>query len=133
MSDKTRLQELYAEIQVLKKQRKEIKDMFKNELDHDETHKKLSEELKTLKDQKKGIENRIREASPGDSQKLQDIETELKANEELLSDLAFNLLMKDETVELTDAYSNRYVPTFSVKFTKEEGDGKRKDEEESEK
>ena len=130
MSDQTRLQEVYAEIQVLKKQRKEIKDGFRDELTHHERHGDLVEEMKKLKEEKKLIENQAREASPGDSQKLQDIDVELKANEELLSDLAFNLLMKDQTVEVTDQYRNRYVPKFVVKFTKEgeiEENGKKKE------
>jgi len=121
MSDKARLQELYAEIQALKKQRKEIKDMIKNELDHHERYQDLGEELKKFKEEKKSIETQVREASPSDSQKLQDIDVELKANEELLSDLAFNLLMADETVEIIDERKNRWVPKFTVKFTKEEG------------
>ncbi len=119
MSDQTRLQEVYAEIQLLKKQRKEIKDGFKNELEHHERYQELLEEMKKFKDEKKSIETQVRESAPGESQKLQDVEVELKADEELLSDLAFNLLMKDETVEVTDQYKNRYVPKFVVKFTKE--------------
>lgn len=119
MSDQTRLQEVYAEIQVLKKQRKDIKESFKDELTHHERYGDVIEEMKKFKEEKKMIENQVREASPSDSQKLQDIDVELKANEELLSDLAFNLLMKDQTVEVTDAYRNRYIPKFTVKFTKE--------------
>ncbi len=120
-----RLQELYAEIRLLKKQRKELKDGFKNELSHHERYQQLTDEMATLKAEKKSIEVQVREASPGDSQKLQDIEVELKANEELLSDLAFNLLMKDETVELTDEHNVRYLPQFSVKFKKDDGEPER--------
>lgn len=120
-TEKTRLQELYVEIQLLKKQRKDLKDTFKDELSHHARHGELIEEMKTLKAEKGSIETDVRSKSPADAQKLQDIETELKANEELLSDLAFNLLMKDESVEVTDQYENRYVPKFQVKFTKDEG------------
>ncbi len=120
MSDKARLQEVFAEIRKLKKQRKEIKDIFKNELEHHERYGKLKEEMDTLKAEKKSIEVQVRESSPSDSLKLQDIEVELKANEELLSDLAFNLLMKDESVELEDEYKNRLVPQFLVKYKKED-------------
>ncbi len=120
MSDKARLQEVFAEIKKLKKQRKDIKDLFKNELAHHERYQQLKEEMDTLKAEKKSIETQVRESSPTESLKLQDIEVELKANEELLSDLAFNLLMKDESVELEDEYKNRLVPQFLVKYKKEE-------------
>lgn len=120
MSDKARLQEVYAEIRKQKKQRKEIKDLFKNELEHHERYGKLKEEMDVLRQEKKSIETQVRETSPSESLKLQDIEIELKANEELLSDLAFNLLMKDENIELEDEFKNRYVPQFLVKFKKEE-------------
>ncbi len=120
MSDKARLQEVFAEIRKQKKARKEIKDIFKNELEHHERYGKLKEEMDVLKAERKSIEVQVREASPADSMKLQDIEVELKANEELLSDLAFNLLMKDESVELEDEYKNKLIPQFLVKYKKEE-------------
>ncbi len=127
MSDKARLQEVYAEIRKLKKQRKEIKDLFKNELEHHERYGKLKEEMDTLKAERKSIEVQVRESSPSDSLKLQDIEVELKANEELLSDLAFNLLMKDENIELEDEFKNRLLPQFLVKFKKQDAGAEEKD------
>lgn len=120
MSDKARLQEVFAEIRKQKKARKEIKDIFKSELEHHERYGKLKEEMDVLKAERKSIEVQVREASPADSMKLQDIEVELKANEELLSDLAFNLLMKDESVELEDEYKNKLIPQFLVKYKKED-------------
>ena len=81
---------------------------------------KIKEQMETLRAEKKSAEMQARESSPSDSQKLEDLETEIKANEELMSDLAFNLLMENKTVELTDEYHNRYTPHFVVKFKKED-------------
>ncbi len=121
MSDElTRLQEIMTETRNLKKERKEIKDGFKDELANNEAYQKIKEQMETLRAEKKSAEMQARESSPSDSQKLEDLETEIKANEELMSDLAFNLLMENKTVELTDEYHNRYTPHFVVKFKKED-------------
>lgn len=121
MSDElTRLQDLMNETRILKKERKGIKDGFKDELAHHDTYQKIIEQMETMRSEKKSIETQVRESSPADSRKLEDFEMEIKANEELMSDLAFNLLMANRTVELKDEYDNRYVPHFSVKFKKED-------------
>jgi len=121
MSDElTRLQDLMNETRLLKKERKEIKDGFKDELANNESYQKIIEQMETMKSEKKSAEIQVRESSPGDAQKLEDLEAEIKANEELMSDLAFNLLMANKTVELKDEYNNRYIPHFSVKFKKED-------------
>ncbi len=127
MSDITRLQELLNEIRTLKVERKKIKDSFKDELSHDERYGKLVEELSVLKMEKKSIENRVQEAVPGEAQKLEDYDQEIKASEELLSDLAFNLIMKNESIELKDEYSNTYLPEMKVTFKKEAPGAKREE------
>ena len=119
MSDKNRLQEVYNELRELREERKKIKDAIKDELKHHERHTQVLDELATLKAEKKAIETHVAEQSPKDAQRLDEIAIEIKSNEELLSDLAFNLMMKDESVELTDQYSNRYVPQFVVRFRKD--------------
>lgn len=119
MSDQTRLQEVYNELAELKEERKKLKEAIRDELKHHERYAQVADELATLKNEKKMIEVQVREAAPSDATRLDEIAVELKSNEELLSDLAFNLLMKNETVELTDQYANRFVPQFIVRFKKE--------------
>jgi hypothetical protein len=119
MSESIRLQEVYNELRELKEERKKLKESIKDELKHHERHEQVLDEMNTLKAEKKMIETQVREAAPKDAQRLDEIAVEIKSNEELLSDLAFNLLMKNETVELTDKEANRYVPQFVVKFKKE--------------
>ncbi|HBK35005.1 hypothetical protein A2239_02500 [Candidatus Uhrbacteria bacterium RIFOXYA2_FULL_40_9] len=119
MSQLTRLQQTHKEIREMKKERKDIKTAWKDELQHNSRYQELLEELQTLKEEKKQIENHVREQTPGEISKVEDLTHEIKANEELMSDLAFNLLMKDEVVELTDEYNNRYVPQFMVRFKKD--------------
>ncbi len=127
MSDVTRLQELLNEIRTLKAERKKIKDSLKDELSHDERYKQVNEELSTLKLERKSIETRVHESVPGEAQKLEDLDQEIKASEELLSDLAFNLIMKNESIELKDEYENTYLPQMKVTFKKETPGAKREE------
>lgn len=113
-----RLEETHQQIQELKKQKKAINDIIKDELSNNARYKEIAEQMKTLKEEKKGIETQTQNSS-GDAQKLEDIKTELQASEELLSDLAFQMLIHNESIEITDEYKNKWVPKFTVKFKKE--------------
>jgi uncharacterized coiled-coil DUF342 family protein len=118
MSNK-RLQETYQEIQEMKKKRKGIKSMWKDELEHHARYQEIMEEMGELKEEKKKIEHELREANAADIREVDELTVEIKSSEELLSDLAFNMYLKDQTVEVTDEYKNRYVPQFVVKFKKD--------------
>lgn len=118
-SDISRLQELLNEIRTKKRRAKEIKDSFRDELAQHERYAAAKEELETLKAEKKSIEATAREGSPKESAELEDLVTEIKADEELLSDMAMNMIMKNESVELVDEEKNRYVPQLTVKFKKD--------------
>ena len=128
VDDLARLQELHAEILTMKKARKELKDIFKDALSHHERYQEILEESKKSRVEKKAIEVQIKEEAPGDVQKLEELDTEIQSSEELLSDLAFNLLLKNESVEVMDQYKNRYIPKFTVKFQKEDAEDQRKED-----
>jgi len=119
MNDLTRLQEIHNEISLAKKRCKEITSGFKDELAQHARYQELLEELQALKIEKKSIENSVREQTPREASELEDLKIDIKSNAELLSDLAYNLLMKNETVELVDEHQNRYVPEMVVRFRKD--------------
>lgn len=120
MSDLSRLVETHRELQTMKKERKELKQAFKDELSHNERYQEIKEQLDELKLEKKAIENEVYAAAPGDVQRVEDLTTEIKSSEELLSDLAFNMIMDNQVVEIEDEETQvRYVPQFKVTFKKE--------------
>ncbi len=47
-----------------------------------------------------------------------ELNDEIKADEELLSDLCFQKLMKNEKVEIVDEKGNEYEPVIKVVFKK---------------
>ncbi len=113
------LQEVFKTIEELKKQKKEIAKMVRSELEQHGRHCELCEELKTLKMEKKAIEDQIIAKSQGHAEKLAEIQSEMAAYQEMMSDIALNLYMKSEPVEVIDEYEVKFVPVFSVKFKKE--------------
>lgn len=115
-----RLQELHTELHGKREERKKLKEAIKDELKHEPRYGEIVEEMNTLKAEKKSIENRVREAVPQDAQRLADLDAEIKADEELMSDMAMNLILKNESVELRDQYENKYIPLMKVVFKKED-------------
>lgn len=113
----SQLNEVYQRIQVNKKRQKEIRQMLKDELTHNSRYQELLEEVKTLREEKKGIEQQIRAQSP-DAQELEELKIEIQTDQELLADVALNMYMKDETVEIVDEYDQTWHPVFKVAFKK---------------
>jgi predicted nuclease with TOPRIM domain len=116
-----RLQELHNELRQKKEERKKLKESIKDELKHHARYGEVVDEMTTLKAEKKSIETQVRESVPQDARRLADLDAEIKADEELMSDLAMNLILKNESVELRDEYENRYVPLMKVVFKKDDG------------
>ncbi len=112
------LQEVFDRIQKTKKEQKEIKQAYRDALDNSAEFRRISEELKTLKTQKQQIELDAKREFSAEFTKLEDLKIDLDSDQEMLSDLALNQLVKGETVEITDQYESKYEPVFSVKFKK---------------
>jgi uncharacterized coiled-coil DUF342 family protein len=116
------LKEVYSNLQAKKKERRELMKSFQDQLKHDGKYQEIVDEIKTLREQKKSIENTARAAAFADARQLDDLADEIKGSTELLTDVVVAKFLNRETVELTDEEENRLVPVFSVKFRKEEGE-----------
>lgn len=112
------IQESFDRINQLKKEHKNAKNAYKDALENSENHRKISEELKSLREKKKQIETVIKKDLGDMYQKIEDIDLELKSQKEMIGDIAISSLMKGETVEVKDEYGNFYEPVWSVKFKK---------------
>lgn len=114
----SKLQEVFNRIQESKKEQKKIKDMYRDALLNSQEYQNAVEELKTLREKKKEIENNIQLDFSSEFDKLDTLKLDIENDMMLLSDAALTQLMKGETVEITDQYENKYEPVFSVKFKK---------------
>lgn len=112
------LNEVYQRLQDKKKERREITKSFQDELKHDTRYQELLEQMKTLKEEKKSIENRVHAASVADAQKLDTLKLDINADREMLADIALTMYVAGEEVRIVDRENTRYDPVWSVAFKK---------------
>ena len=111
------LDEVYRRLETNKKKQKEINTMLRDECTHHPRHEEVMDEMKVLRDEKKSIEQDVRAGVP-QSQELEELKAEILTDQEILSDLALNLFMKNETVEIKDEFDRTWLPVFKVTFKK---------------
>ena len=115
---KLELEEVYARLEENKKRRREINKMYKDELTHNARYQEIMEEMATLKSEKQGIEYEIKSGS-GEFAELEDLKSEISADSEVISDIALNMYVEGETVEIIDKNDTKWFPVFKVSFKKE--------------
>ena len=67
---------------------------------------------------KKAIENELKAAAQSDLDKLDELKVDIAADQEMLADIALNMYVKEETVEIIDEYDQAWYPEFKVAFKK---------------
>lgn len=112
------IQTVFNEIREMKKEMKGIREMYKDALAQTDDYADIVEKSKELRDKKKQIETRVQNAMGKSYEKYEDLKSEVAANEELLNDIAMTTLMDGKTVEVVDEFSNKYEPTYVVRFKK---------------
>lgn len=115
------LKDVHFRIQDKRRQRREITKGFKDELTHNSEYQEIIEEMSVLKERKKSIENDVKANASADATKLDTLGLEIKADAELLADIAINNFMENKSATFVDELDQRWVPTFAVRFTKDEG------------
>ena len=112
------VQEVFDRISQIKKEQKSCKGAYKDALDNSDNYRKITEQLKALREKKKQSETIIKQELGAQYQKIEDLDLEMKSHKEMLSDTAITTLMKGDTVEVKDEYGNVYEPVWTVKFKK---------------
>ena len=112
------IQELFDELEIHKKEQKELKSMYAGALKNNLEYQKIRDEIDTLKARRKQIEEGIRSDFTSEFSRLDSLKLEIEDKKVLMSDAAISKLMSNETVEVKDERENRYEPVFSVKFIK---------------
>lgn len=112
------LHEVHQRIQQNKAERRELNKIFKDEVRNHARHTELVEQIQTLKEEKKGIEDEIHANALGDAQKLDELRIEIQTDIELISDIALNMYVNKEPVEIVDENDQKWTPVFVVKFEK---------------
>lgn len=111
------IQDVYNRIQEIKKEQKEIKNMYRDAIEGIAEYRQITEKLEEVKLRKKELEMQAWE-EVGKQARLEEIKKGLKLDKEMMSDIALSALMSGETVKITDQDNNEYEPIFSVRFKK---------------
>lgn len=112
------LQDVYNRLNETKKESKKLRDTWRDMLANSKSYQNVVEELKSVRAKKQQIENALRQDFQREIAKLENLSSDMKSDNELLTDLALTSLMKGETVRIKDEYENEYEPVFNVKFKK---------------
>lgn len=113
-----RIQDLYNEIQEAQSKKRELTRVIKDAFDNRKQYQDLMEELAELKTKKKEIETAVRHECSSEYNDLEDLKTDIKDTKQVLSDLMWNELMKNNKVEVVDEKDNKYLPEVMVTLKK---------------
>jgi len=113
-----KIQDVFDQLNAIKKQQKEIRTIYKDALANNQRYQNITEKLEQLRAEKKQIEEDTKSEMGSQCAKLEKLKEEIKDQNEMISDLAINQLVKGELIEIQDEYNYIYEPIFSVKFKK---------------
>jgi hypothetical protein len=117
------LKTVYLKMQAKRKEKNQLGRMISDALANNADYKKISEDLKVMREKKKSIENQVKAECLADVQQLDTLRLEIAAAGEILSDIALTMYTNRETVEIVDEDRGlKLTPVFSVKFQKEDLD-----------
>lgn len=115
------LKSVYAKQQDKKRQLRELKKVVKDALASDREYTEAKNEIEKLRAKMKQAERRVTNDVLSDVQQLDTLKLEIRAADELLSDISLTMYANHENVEIVDESRGvRMTPTFRVKFSKEE-------------
>lgn len=112
-----KLEEVHKRLQQNKKDRREIKQSFTDALRSNARYMEIIEKIDALKAEKQSIENEAK-ARDLDQAKLEELKVDIQSDTVLLADIALNMYVQQEPVEIVDDINNRWVPVFAVRFKK---------------
>lgn len=112
------LNEIHRRLEELKRRRRELNRIFKDELSQNEEYQEIVEKMKAMRERKKSIENQTKAACFAEADELDRIKEQIAGEKEMLTDVALNMYVEGQTVEIVDE-DTRYVPEFTVKFKKD--------------
>ncbi|KKQ13550.1 MAG: hypothetical protein US25_C0038G0003 [Candidatus Moranbacteria bacterium GW2011_GWE1_36_7] len=115
------IQEVFNHIREMKKEQKDLRDMYKDALVQADEYEEIVEEIKVLREKKQAIEARIQLQLGRAYEKLEDLKHDVETEKEMMNDIALSTLMKGETVVVKDEWDNEYEPAWKVAFKKANG------------
>lgn len=112
------IQSLFSRTKEINEEQRTIRKEYKDLLSHDTEYARLTEEMKTMREQRKLVETHAQEQMGTRYQRYEELCDEVSDLKQMISDIAMTTLMKGESIEVADEYDTLYEPQFSVTFKK---------------
>ena len=110
-------------MQEKKKELKTLRAAYRDALENTASYKKILEETKTLRAQKKQLEDGVKTEMGSDFVRMEELKKDIAEDQVMINDIALSHLMKGEEVRIVDGNNAAYEPIFTVRFKKAgEGD-----------
>lgn len=116
MSNERDLKSVHQRVKEAKKKRQDLKTIVKDELASNKQYQEILEQIADLKARKAKIEAAAKERLQSEMEEIDKLTVSIKADQQLMSDIAVTKFMKGETVELKDDQDAEYEPIFKVTF-----------------
>ena len=113
-----KMQEVFEQIQELKKTRKEIGKEYRDALSQNTDFEEVTEEMKKLREKKKLIETQAQADMGKRYEELEDAKAEIESLDQMLTDIAMTTLMEGKSINLKDKNDVEYEPSYKITFKK---------------
>jgi len=114
-----RIKELHQEILEKQKKKKDLAQTIKDAFGNYKEYKEMEEESKKLKERRKQIEAQVRQQYSSEFNDLEEINADIKDTKMVLSDLIWNEVMQNNSVEVVDEWDHHYVPQIVASLKKD--------------
>lgn len=112
------LKHVHQRLKESKRKRKDLKEIVKNELTSSKQYQELLEQITELKAKKARMEAQANDRLKTELEEIEKVTVSIKADQQLMSDIALSKFMKGETIELVDENDTKYEPVWKVTFKK---------------
>lgn len=113
-----KMQDVFDQIQELKKERKEIAREYRDALSQASGYEDVTDELKKLREKKKMLETGVQAEMGSRYEKFEELKLEIESLDQMLTDIAMTTLMSGESINLKDKNDVEYEPSYKITFKK---------------
>jgi uncharacterized coiled-coil DUF342 family protein len=112
------IQEIFNELQGLKKDVSETRKDYRNILTQDPEYQSILDDMEEFKINKKATEESAKTSLGSSWEKLEENVQKIKDLEQIITDVAMTNLMDGKTVEVRDEWDTLYEPIYKINFKK---------------
>jgi predicted nuclease with TOPRIM domain len=112
------LQLIFDEVALKAQEAKAIKAELKDSLEQVREYVELTEKAREINERRKALREDIKQKMGSRYAKLEDLNDEMKAEKEMMSDIALTGVSEGNLQNVKDQWGNEYEPVFTVKFRK---------------